>query len=921
MSRTATILVVDDHDYVRTSLTRLLQRAGHSVVACSNGVLALEATRRQMFDLILLDMLMPEMSGDVVLETIKADPSLRHIPVIIVSADQDLNLVARCIELGAADYLSKPFIPTILHARVNACLEQKRLRDAEQEYVRIRLEFLSDAAEHPSVENDALLAAMRPEPSDAAPIDQTLRIMFDRLEAEQRKRRQTEEELRALNLSLEARVAERTAVAEQQAEALRRSEEALRRQTTILLSILDSMGDAVVVTDAEGQLLHHNPAAIDILGDRLASMLPIAADAPVALLPDQQAILTPRDLPLAQALLGKSVDSAEVLFAAAADHAEQWLSITARPLRDIGGRLSGSVAVIRDVTAAKHAEAALRASEERYALAAQGANDGLWDWDLTTGKIFYAPRWKAMLGYTDEEIATTPEEWFGRLHPDDREHVELHLTAHTRRLISSFELEYRILHHDFSYRWMLCRGMALWNDKGAAIRMVGSQTDITDRKHAEEQLAYGTIHDALTGLPNRALFMDRLSLAFKRMQREEYLFAVLFLDLDRFKTINDSLGHTTGDALLVAFAQRLESALRPGDTIARLGGDEFTVLLDQISNPLDAEHVAERIKSLLQTPLTAGAHDIYTSASIGLALSNSNYERPEEMLRDADTAMYQAKLRGRAHHAIFNSTMHAKALSQFQLETDLRGALDRHELRVHYQPIIDLTNSYIAGFEALVRWQHPQHGLVPPSDFVPLAEDIGMIDVLGQWVLAEACQQLRKWQTRYPSGANLWVNVNLSARQLEQPTLVTSVAHTIAATGLEPHFVKLEITESALIAHGELAIGQLNQLKALGVGVCIDDFGTGYSSLSYLSQFPADTLKIDRSFVKRMGATRENTEIVKAIITLAHSLNMTTVAEGTETEEQAEQLRRLECEYGQGWLFYRALPADQVETLLQGLGG
>lgn len=909
------ILVVDDHDYVRNALARQLERAGHTVVVRSDGIAALEAVRQQAFDLILLDVLMPGMRGDSVLAALKSDPALRHIPVIVISGDQDLDLVAHCIELGAADYLGKPFNATILHARVNACLEQKRLRDAEQAYLRMRLQLLSTAADHPATAHDPAVQQAMQNPSSPDAIDQTLQAMLNRLEEEQRERLRAEEELRTLNLMLEQRVAERTMLAEQRADALKRSEAALRQQTSLLLAILDSMGDAVVVTDAEGRLIHHNPAAVQILGDRLTSLLPDAPDAPVAQSPDGRNWLTPRDLPFARALRGEAVDAAEVRLPVTDTYPEQWLSITARPLRDAGG-LNGSVAIVRDVTEAKRAEAALRASEERYALAAQGANDGLWDWDLVNGQIYFAPRWKAMLGYSDEEIGTSPDEWFSRIHPDDRERVELRLLAHTRRLISSFELEYRMLHRDGNYRWMLCRGIAVWDEGGRATRMVGSQTDITSRKRAEEQLAYGALHDALTGLPNRTLFMDRLSLALKRSRREKHLFAVLFLDLDRFKTINDSLGHAAGDELLVAVARRLESVLRPGDTVARLGGDEFAVMLDHLDAPEDAEWVAERIQQALRAPLTIGNRTVYTTASIGLVLSNQGYEHPEEIARDADTAMYQAKMGRRARHVVFDPDMRRKALSHFQLESDLRSAIEHGELYVCYQPIVALASGRMAGVEALVRWKHPQYGLISPDQFIPLAEEAGLINSIGQWVLQEACHQLRVWQTRYPHHARLWVNVNLSAHQLAQPDLVGQVADALARHDLPPCALKLEITENTFITHRETATAQLNELRSFGVGVCIDDFGTGYSSLSYLSQFPVDTLKIDRVFIGHLSAAREHREIVKAIITLAHSLGMNVVAEGVETADQANELRALQCEYAQGWLFGRALPPDQLERLL-----
>jgi diguanylate cyclase (GGDEF)-like protein/PAS domain S-box-containing protein len=915
MSFSGTILVVDDHEHVRNALVRQLELAGHTVIARSDGIQALEAVQQYTFDLILLDILMPGMSGDNVLAALKADAALRHIPVIVISGDQDLDLVARCIELGAADYLGKPFNKTILHARVNACLEQKRLRDAKQAYLRMRLYLLSTAADHPAITDDPDIQEALHNPDNLATVDQTMQALLNRLEAEQRERRRAEAELRNLNLALEQRVAERTMLAEQRAEALKRSEEALRQQTNLLRAILDSMGDAVVVTDTRGHLIHHNPAAIQILGDRLASLLPGSSSAPVAQSPDGRSCLTPHDLPFARALRGESVDAAEVRLPATDHHPEQWLSITARPLRDTDG-LSGSVAIVRDVTEAKRAEEALRASEERYALAAQGANDGLWDWDLVSGKIYFAPRWKAMLGYDDADIGTSPDEWFRRLHPDDRERVEWRLLAHTRRLITSFELEYRILHRDGNYRWMLCRGMAVWDDHGRATRMVGSQTDITGRKQAEEQLAYGALHDALTGLPNRTLFMDRLSLALKRAQREKHLFAVLFLDLDRFKTINDSLGHAAGDELLIAVARRLESVLRPGDTVARLGGDEFAVMLDRLNAPEEAEWIVERIHQALQAPLSVRGHTVYTTASIGLALGNEGYERPEELARDADTAMYQAKVRRRARHVVFDPDMRRKAVSHFQLENDLRSAIERNELRVHYQPIVALNGRRVVAFEALARWQHPQHGLIAPDQFIPLSEEIGLINTIGHWVLRDVCHQVREWRRRRPRHFDMWVNVNLSAHQLAQPDLVAQIANAIADAGIPPKAIKIELTENTFVTHREIAIAQLNELRSLGVGVCIDDFGAGYSSLGYLSQFPVDTLKIDRVFIARLGMMREHYEIVKAIITLAHSLGMTVVAEGVETEEQANMLSALRCEYAQGWLFGRALPADQVEAFL-----
>jgi len=465
--------------------------------------------------------------------------------------------------------------------------------------------------------------------------------------------------------------------------------------------------------------------------------------------------------------------------------------------------------------------------------------------------------------------------------------------------------------------------------QGEAAVFVG--VDITERKQAEEQARHDAFHDKLTGLPNRALFIDRLSVAIERTKRHaEFLFAVLFLDLDRFKNINDSLGHMVGDQLLIAVARRLESCLRPGDTVARLGGDEFVLLLDNIKGDSDAMFVAERIQQEVMLPFNLGGHVINTiTTSIGIAHSVTGYDRPEECLRDADTAMYRAKASGRARHEVFDTAMHQRAVALLQLEMDLRRAVEsaqrgEPEFRLHYQPIVALEEgccrdgkgARITGFEALVRWQHPERGLVPPAEFISMAEETGLIIPLGEWVLREACRQMRAWQVAYPAAAALMISVNLSSNQLSQPELVEQIEHILRETGLEAASLKLEITETVLMNNPEFAAVKLDGIKAIGVQLCLDDFGTGYSSLSYLHRFPFDILKIDRFFVSRMGVAGDNWEIVHTIATLARNLNLRVVAEGVETAEQAGQLQSMQCDYGQGYFFSKPLPADVAEALL-----
>lgn len=440
-------------------------------------------------------------------------------------------------------------------------------------------------------------------------------------------------------------------------------------------------------------------------------------------------------------------------------------------------------------------------------------------------------------------------------------------------------------------------------------------------QQSKERFRQAAFHDALTGLPNRALLIDHLKLAMERSRRREgHLFAVLFLDLDRFKNINDSLGHNIGDQLLIAIARRIETCLRPTDTVARLGGDEFAILLDGLDDSKNAVYVAERIRESLMQPFDLSGHEVYTTTSIGIALSSTHsthYEQPENLLRDADTAMYRAKENGKARYELFDTVMHARAVSLLNLENDLRRAVERREFQVYYQPIIMLETREIAGFEALIRWNHPERGFVSPAEFIPLAEETGLILEIGQWVLREACRQIQQWQWLAPNEKPLTMAVNLSGKQFKQPDIIEQIKKTLQETNCDPRTLKIEITESAVMENAEAATQMLTQLRDLGVQISIDDFGTGYSSLSYLHRFPVTTLKIDRSFIGRMGAGDENSEIVRTIMTLAVNLGMDVVAEGVETEEQLRQLTALKCEYGQGYLFSKAVDAKTAQALLQ----
>ncbi|MBW4573871.1 MAG: EAL domain-containing protein [Aphanothece sp. CMT-3BRIN-NPC111] len=465
--------------------------------------------------------------------------------------------------------------------------------------------------------------------------------------------------------------------------------------------------------------------------------------------------------------------------------------------------------------------------------------------------------------------------------------------------------------------WVMATGRALKDKDGLIKGNVVVCRDITARKLAEKQLLHDSLHDGLTSLANRVLFNNRLESAIAMVKEcPDYTFAVLFMDLDRFKIINDSLGHIVGDQLLMAIADRLKSCVRPADTIARLGGDEFTILLEDIKDVNEVIQIAERIQALLLQPYSLSGHEVFTSASIGIAFSRTGYERPEDILRDADTAMYRAKTLGKSRYEVFNSSMHTHALELLHLENDMRRGIERQEFKVYYQPIVSLKTNTIIGFEALVRWEHPTQGLILPAEFIPMAEDTGLIIPIGWSVLRQACYQMRTWQMQLPAYSSLIVSVNLSAKQFMQPDLVKNVNRILEETSLDASSLKLEITESVAMKNAEVATAMLRELRKLGMGLSIDDFGTGYSSLAYLHRFPIDTLKIDRSFINRIDIDGDQFEIVRLIVKLALNLGMDVIAEGIETNQQLAHLLDINCQYGQGHLFYEAIDSNDAEILI-----
>ncbi len=559
----------------------------------------------------------------------------------------------------------------------------------------------------------------------------------------------------------------------------------------------------------------------------------------------------------------------------------------------------------------------LRAAKEQYELAIRGANDGLWDWDLKEKRVFYSPRWKEMLGYDEDEVFDSPEDWLDKIHPDYRRQVRAELDAHLAGHTPRFESEYQMIHVNGEYLWMLARGIALRDDDGQAIRISGSQTDITLRKQNEHKLQHAAFHDSLTGLPNRLLLLNRLEHLIAKAGRTGSLSgAILFLDLDRFKIINDSLGHIMGDSVLIGVAQRLKSILRPGDTLARLSGDEFVFLLEDIHAIEEAEKVANRIAKKLALPFVFEEESILVSASIGIVGISDKTLTGDLIMRNADLAMYEAKSLGRRRYSIFNQETQFYKVNQLQMEKDLHSALEKKELFLVYQPIVNISNNTIAGFEALIRWQHPTLGIVPPTRFISLAEESGLILPIGEYILETACEQLYKWRSKIKKAEDIEISVNLSINQLSDLANIERLLKIIAKYKFPPHSLKIELTESVLAQNIDLCIQNLEKFKSYNIELCIDDFGTGFSSLSQLNAFPFDIVKVDRCFVSRMASDDKTYRMVAGIINLSHDLTYKVVAEGVETIIELDLLRQLNCDYVQGYYFSMPISAQEAEDLI-----
>jgi diguanylate cyclase (GGDEF)-like protein/PAS domain S-box-containing protein len=593
-----------------------------------------------------------------------------------------------------------------------------------------------------------------------------------------------------------------------------------------------------------------------------------------------------------------------------------WEYTSISPIRDHQGEIIRFMALKENITERKEHEEALKESEERYALASIGANDGLWDWQIKEKIVYLSPRWKALLGYADHELENSMDEWYKRIHPDDLPKFKRNLEDHLNGLTAHFEVECRVQHRVKSWRWISARGIALRDDNNEPYRMAGSIRDITARKEAEEKLLHDAFYDVLTELPNKKLFLDRLQATLARGKRhKDYYIGVIYVDIDRLNVINESLGHETGDQVVKIIGERLQECIRNGDTLARISGDAFGAILDDLSDFSDASYVVKRMQQEISKPITLNNRNLLVTSSIGISINTTGEETPEELLRFANIAMNNVKREGRNSYRKYQNEMDERAKQRLEMENRLFQAIKNDELFVVYQPQVNSLNGDIIGFEALLRWNNPQLGLVSPVQFIPLAEESGIIIQLGEWTLNRACRDIHDWNKKF--GRDFKVSVNFSPRQFQQTNVVQYIDTVLNRFQLESKCIEVEITESTVMQNIDDTIAKLNQLKEKGILLSIDDFGTGYSSLSYLKQLPLDVLKIDKSFVQSIPRDSNNMAIVNAIISLAKSLDLNLIAEGVETFEQLSYLKANNCNIIQGFYFSKPLGKQEMTALIQ----
>lgn len=833
------ILVVDDNTNNLKLVRTLLADKAYKVRVATSGEMALKSATTNPPDLILLDINMPGVDGYETCEKLKKDESTKSIPVIFLSAVKESFDMVRGFGIGGVDFVTKPFKPEVLMARIDTHLSLNKLQLKLQKF------------------NDELERKVQERTLDLSEANLTLQLEVE-------KRVQAQNELLA-------------------------SEE-LHRLT--LANLEDTI---VITTDNDGKPTYISPNVEKIIGYKEEEIY---------------------QLQCISKLLGDNHDKKrfekEIL---TKDNKIKTLFVSVKKALI---RKEVTIYTCQDVTDRKRAERELAFSEARLKYALAASNEGIWDWDMVKDKAYRNQACYSMLGFEPCNFTDAANEinWVKMLHPDDR---QIFVDVRNKCLsneISQFDVEYRCQNKNGDYIWLRTKGMLVERDENTEpTRMVGTTTDITQQKEYQENLRQLATYDSLTGLPNRKLFIDMLQAAIARGKRKSSRHSVLFLDLDRFKNVNDSLGHSTGDKLLEQVAQRISDILREDDIVARLGGDEFTILLQDIPESHRAAEIASRVIDVLNEPFNLQGQEVSIAPSIGIVFYPDHATNSEDLLKKADTAMYHAKQEGGQNYKFFSHAMDREAKLRLELEGELRQSINRNEFILFYQPKVDLQEGVIVGMEALVRWNNQNKGIVAPNHFIPIAEETGLIVPIGNIVLHQAATHTKGWFNK--KLFNNKVAVNISARQFKQEDLLFQIDRILDETRLAPEYLELELTEAAVIQNMDMTINIMSKIKDRGITLALDDFGTGYSSLSYLKKFPIDTLKIDMSFIRDMQQSEANKNIVNSIIELAHSLKLKVVAEGVETLEQAHVLAAMECDIMQGYLFSKPLDNQDFESLLK----
>lgn len=940
-SRIIKILLIDDSKnsyFIVKRLFRDFKDKRYQLDWINSYSEAVSAMNKKTYDVYLVDYLLGKRNGLELME----EPSFEntHAPVIFLTASEDEQIDIKAMKAGAADYLIKgQFDSNILERTIRYSLEHlqtlKALGESETKYRNLieslPVMFYSAEPEPPydplyvSPSFEMLGYSLEEWKSNCG-------LWVEILHPEDREWVLTETAkavLEEASTDYEYRVIKKNgdvvwihdrgrSVKSKDGKIICRqgvllditmrkiAEEALKEHERQFSNLFENANDIVFIRDLEGKCLSINNAVEKIFGYTRDEMLKLNWKDYVA--PEHHELVK-------KSLAEKFIEKGQSIYelnCITKDGRKITVEINSCGIYK-GKELVGLQGISRDITERKKSEDALRESEERFREIFENANDLIYTHDLKGTFTSLNRAGEIITGYSREEII--------KLNISDVVAPE-DLQAAIERIASSISEE--ALRYELDIISKDGRRVSLeLNSKfiikeGKPTGVQGIARDITERKATDEKLQYHALFDPLTNLPNRTQFMNHLDIAIRQCQRDaSFDFSVLFLDLDRFKVINDGLGHHIGDKLLVSISERIQSCLRPRDIVARLGGDEFTILIHDVKHESDAVSVAERIQNKLSAPFLLDNYEVYTSASIGIVLYDEKHCKPEDLLRNADAAMYRAKEAGKAKCEVFDEEMFVRNVSLLKIETDLRRAIENKEFRVFYQPIVSLETGKIEEFEALVRWKHPQHGMVLPNEFIPISEETGLIVPIGEWVLEEACRQTKQWQNKFPMENPVAISVNLSAKQLMHPSLVNQVEEILNRTGLKPRDLKLEVTETMVMKYSDTALSVLSELDKLGVRLSTDDFGTGYSSLSYLHRYPFERIKIDRSFVSKMDADLKSEAIIRSILMLGNNLEIEVVAEGIETEEQLWQLRSLGCKLGQGYLFSKPVSTKFAETLLK----